>query len=231
MKIFKRASENRNILKEINYADVFNSTISNSKWLHDKSFSPTSYAIGYPLLYVLYRILDEQQPGNILEFGLGQSTKLFHQYADSRKEARITTLEHDEEWIKFFSGKSILPSNAQLIKVECEIASYRNFRTRTIKDLGKHVDHSRYDLIVVDAPTVLKRYSRTQILKMVPGNIDPGHFIIIIDDSQRRGERDTCRELERKFRELNIEFYRNDYSGIKSSALFCSADFRFLTSL
>ncbi len=111
MKIFK-FHENRNILKEINYADVFNSTIHTSDWLIDKSFSPTSYAIGYPLLYVLYRILDEQHPKNILEFGLGQSTKLFHQYSVFVKEAHITTLEHDAKWIKFFSQRRSLPENA-----------------------------------------------------------------------------------------------------------------------
>lgn len=219
------------MLKELNYADVFNSTIYKSDWLIDKTFSPTSYAIGYPLLYVLYRILDEQHPKNILEFGLGQSTKLFHQYSAFIKEAHITTLEHDSKWVEFFSNKKPLPPNAGLIVVESEIISFKGFKTRSIKDLDQHVKDNKYDLILVDAPTVFKRYSRPQILKLVPGNIDPDHFIVIIDDSQRRGEKDTCRELEKSFRDHNIEFCKNEYCGIKSSALYCSADNRFLTTL
>jgi len=231
MKIFKRARENRNMLKELNYADVFNSTIHTSEWLLDKSFSPTSFAIGYPLLYVLYRILDEQHPENILEFGLGQSTKLFHQYSSFMKEAHVTTLEHDAKWIEFFSNKKPLPGNTKLVVVESEIIKYKGFKTRSIKDLEQHVKDNRFDLILVDAPTVFKRYSRSQILKMVPGNIDPNHFIIIIDDSQRRGERDTCRELEKSFTKHNIVYHKCEYCGIKSSALYCSDDLRFLTTL
>jgi hypothetical protein len=231
MKIFKRARENRNMLKELNYADVFNSTIHTSEWLLDKSFSPTSFAIGYPLLYVLYRILDEQHPENILEFGLGQSTKLFHQYSAFLKEAHVTTLEHDVKWIEFFSSKKSLPGNAELVVVESEIIKYKGFKTRSIKDLEQHVGDKKFDLILVDAPTVFKRYSRSQILKMVPGNIDPNHFIIIIDDSQRRGERDTCRELEKSFKKHNIIYHKWEYVGIKSSALYCSADLKFLTTL
>jgi predicted O-methyltransferase YrrM len=231
MKIFKRARENRNMLKELNYADVFNSTIHTSEWLLDKSFSPTSFAIGYPLLYVLYRILDEQHPRNILEFGLGQSTKLFHQYAAFVKDSHVTTLEHDEKWIQFFSNKKTLTVNAELVVVESEIIRYKGFKTRSIRDLEKHVKDNKFDLILVDAPTVFKRYSRSQILKMVPGNINPGHFIIIIDDSQRRGERDTCRELERSFNKYNIKYHKWEYCGIKSSALYCSDDLKFLTTL
>jgi len=219
------------MLKELNYADVFNSTIYKSDWLTDKTFSPTSYAIGYPLLYVLYRILDEQHPMNILEFGLGQSTKLFHQYSAFYMEAHITTLEHDPKWIEFFSNKKPVPANAEISVVESEIIRYKGFKTRSIKDLEQHVSDKKFDLILVDAPTVFKRYSRSQILKLVPRNIDPCHFIIIIDDSQRRGERDTCRELEKSFKDQNIEFCKNEYCGIKSSALYCSADYKFLTTL
>jgi predicted O-methyltransferase YrrM len=231
MKIFKRARENRNMLKELNYADVFNSTIHTSEWLMDKTFSPTSYAIGYPLLYVLYRILDEQHPENILEFGLGQSTKLFHQYSAFMRDAHVTTLEHDAKWIEFFLSKKPLPKNAGLVVVESEIIKYKGFKTRSIKDLEEHVKDKRFDLILVDAPTVFKRYSRSQILKMVPGNINPDHFIIIIDDSQRRGERDTCRELENSFRNNNIDFFKGEYCGIKTSSLYCSSDLKFLTTL
>jgi hypothetical protein len=231
MKIIKRFRENRNMLKEINYANIFNSTIHTSDWLIDKTFSPTSFAIGYPLLYVLYRILDEQHPKCILEFGLGQSTKLFHQYSVFVKEARITTIEHDAKWIGFFSQKRSIPENAGLVVAESEIIRFKGFKTITIKNIDQHVKDTRFDLILVDAPTVLKRYSRSQILKLVPGNIDPEHFIIIIDDSQRRGEKDTCKELEKSFKNHNIGFAKGEYCGTKTSTLYCSADLKFLTTL
>jgi len=219
------------MLKEINYADVFNNTIHTSDWLIDKTFSPTGYAIGYPLLYVLYRILDEQHPKNILEFGFGQSTKLFHQYSSFIKEAHITTFEHNAKWVEFFSKRKSRPENAELVVVESEIIRFKGFNTIIIKNIDQHVKENIFDLILVDAPTVLKRYSRSQILKFVPGNINPDHFIIIIDDSQRCGEKDTCRELENSFKKHNIIFHKGEYSGIKSSALYCSDDLKFLTTL
>ena len=77
------------------WAEIFNNVISNSSWLTNKSFSAGRWAVGYQYLYVVYRILNEVRPKNILELGLGQSTRLFGQYAASDVEVQHIVVEHD----------------------------------------------------------------------------------------------------------------------------------------
>jgi len=85
-KISKELSEIKHIVKNTNsisyeniYANVFHDTTSRSEWLNDKVFWPGRSALGYPAMYVTYRILNEMKPKRILELGLGQSTKLISQ--------------------------------------------------------------------------------------------------------------------------------------------------------
>ncbi|MDR2865578.1 MAG: hypothetical protein LBV68_08220 [Spirochaetaceae bacterium] len=60
---------------------LFSNTIIDSVWLKYKSFSPGGWAMDNAALFTLYRILNDMSPQNILEFGLGQSSKMIHQYA------------------------------------------------------------------------------------------------------------------------------------------------------
>ncbi len=62
--------------KEILWAEIFRSVTDKSTWLKNRSFAPGRWALGYPALYILYRILNEMKPKSILELGLGQSTRM-----------------------------------------------------------------------------------------------------------------------------------------------------------
>lgn len=91
-------------LSDILWANIYHDTIVQSDWLLDKTISPGGdgrWAVGYNFLYALYRILDEMHPKNILELGLGQSTRLTGQYAGYFK-ARHAVVEHDKDWADFF---------------------------------------------------------------------------------------------------------------------------------
>lgn len=224
-------AENKNILCELNWANVFNSTIVNSRWLLEKSFSPGRFSIGYPLFYVLYRILDEVKPKSILEFGLGQSSRLFHQYAEYFNEVAVTTLENDLDWMKFFMNNKMLPQNAVIKMVENKRVNFNGFETLSIGNFEEIVKNNIYDLILVDAPWGSERFSRSQVLSLLPLNINKHHFIIIMDDYQRQGERDTCNELEKVFGKNYIEFKKEIYAGSKEFVLYCSPDLRFLLTL
>lgn len=93
------------LVPEIFWANIYHDTIVESEWLKDKTISPTGSmgaAVGYNFLYPLYRILDEMHPKNILETGLGQSTRLTAQYAGYYK-ANHSVVEHEPSWAKFFS--------------------------------------------------------------------------------------------------------------------------------
>ena len=87
--------------QEILSALKFNSTIADSKWFIYKSISPGDTAVDYAFFYTLYRVLSSIKPNNIIEFGLGQSSKMVHQYA-SYFDKHAITVEHDKEWVDFF---------------------------------------------------------------------------------------------------------------------------------
>ena len=76
-----QAADSARHASEAVWAQIFNNTISESLWLKDKTFSPGRWAVGYPYLYVMYRVLNETRPKRILELGLGQSTRMIAQYA------------------------------------------------------------------------------------------------------------------------------------------------------
>jgi hypothetical protein len=211
--------ENNKILNELNWANIFNNTVNGSQWLVNKNFSPGRFAIGYPLLYVLFRILDEIKPKRILEFGLGESSKLFHQYAVYFSDAQVTTLEHDLDWANYYLDTKPLPDNSAIKIVEKKEIVYNGYETLGIKNLEQIIQKSIYDLILVDAPFGSRRFSRSQVLSLIPINIDVNHFIIIIDDYNREGEKETCAELEKIFVKYNIEFIKGVYSGTKESIL------------
>lgn len=70
--------------RELIWANVFHDTVCESQWFLDKSLSLGRAAIGYNFAYVLYRCLNEVNPENILELGLGQSTQIVMQYMKNR---------------------------------------------------------------------------------------------------------------------------------------------------
>ena len=86
---------------ELIWASTFQSVTAKSSWFRNKSLAPGRWALGYPALYILYRVLNEMRPKNILELGLGQSTRMIAQYAAHYKGVRHTVVEHDKDWVAF----------------------------------------------------------------------------------------------------------------------------------
>lgn len=227
---FRVLNENNRYLKEILKGQVFNSTIQESVWLREKSFSPGGWAIDYAVLYTLYRILNDINPKSILEFGLGQSSKMIHQYAAYFKDTSALTIEHDEKWVNFFkrSLTEAYPINIELCTLET--IKYKGYETLSYKDLENILQGKRYDLVIVDAPFGAPHYSRSQVINLVPHFLGKD-FCIIIDDYNRSGEKETFTELCKTLSANNIAYHSAVYSGLKDHALLCSGDWKFLTSL
>jgi len=120
-----------NLLKK---AFVFNNSINDCEWLKYKSFSPGGWACDYSCLYTLFRVLNDMRPKFILEFGLGQSSKLIHQYANYFDDVTAITCEHNLEWINFFKKHQSENYNINLLHLELEEVIYKNKPTLTYKD-------------------------------------------------------------------------------------------------
>ena len=106
----------RRLSAEIVWAEVFNNTIRHSEWMQHINFSPGRWAVGYPFLYVLYRVLNEARPKRILDLGLGQSSRMIAQYAAASENIEHIIVEHDPEWINFFQNDFSLSANSRIVQ-------------------------------------------------------------------------------------------------------------------
>lgn len=225
----KKIVEIEKMQKEILNAHRFSDTIKDSEWLKIQSFSAGGAALDYGALYTMYRILDSIHPKNILEFGLGQSSKMIYQYVNHYNDAYAITYEHDEEWISFFKGivKDQYPVN--IYKTDLQETIYNGYKTLSYKDNCKELLDKKFDFIFVDGPFGSEHYSRAQILHLIPNCLDKS-FCIMIDDVGRLGEQETITEIERILKDNNIEFYQRTYWSSKEHSVFCSKNNRFLTT-
>lgn len=216
--------------KDIYMAAKFNDSIRDCKWLKYKSFSPGGWAIDYGLMYTLFRILNDTHPRKILEFGLGQSSKIIHQYTNYYTETQAITYEHDEKWINFFSNSKEGDYTLNIYKTDLEEIIYNDRESLSYKNNCAELKGQRFNLIVIDAPFGTKNYSRPQLLYLAP-SILAEQFCIIMDDYERIGEQNTISELKKILKENKIDYKEKCYSYSKQHYIICSPKLQFLLSL
>ena len=229
----KELLELRSMLKELSWGQVYNSTISGSRWLLDTSVSPGRWAVGYEFLYVLYRVLNDVKPISILELGLGQSTKLTGQYAKSEGIQHLV-IEHDMEWVNyFFAGLDILSRNTVVQILDLEEKQCNGEKFFAYKDFSKCIGKSKYQLISVDGPFGGDgRMSRRDILGLLPDILEED-FVILYDDCGRIGERTTVEDTIRCLTKagLSISYGLYDGGSYKQTAVIASSKWKWLTTL
>ncbi|EKE02196.1 MAG: hypothetical protein ACD_20C00413G0020 [uncultured bacterium] len=136
-------------LNELLMANVFNSGINGVDWLKDKSFSPNRAVANYSFLYRLFRVLDDICPKSIIEFGIGQTSKLTSQYIFNKNpDAKLTIIEHDKIWIDIFKSKFSLNSNVKIENLEICEEIYKNNKVFTYRNLKETINNIKYDLII-----------------------------------------------------------------------------------
>lgn len=231
--IKQKAEKAMRSASEAVWAEVFNSAIKNCSWLKDVSLSPGRWAVGYPYLYVLFRILNELRPKSILEFGLGQSTRMIAQYAAANKDVKHYVVEHDKNWIEFFGNDCILPENTEIVVLDYDFVSYKEAKkVRIYKGASMVFQNMKFDYISIDGPLGgdMDSYSRIDILNLLPDCLKDS-FIIMLDDYNRLAEQNTGREIERILKENGIAFKASTYYGDKDIRIWCSQDLAFYCSL
>ncbi|MDR0798679.1 MAG: hypothetical protein LBN18_02830 [Dysgonamonadaceae bacterium] len=214
---------------EILKAITFNSTIADCEWLKYRNFSPGRHAVDYAFLYTLFRVLEGMKPKSVIEFGLGESSKLIQQYAYFH-HVEAVTVEHDPDWIRFFSNNTAGKYPVEIKLMELAKIKYKNKETLSYKNIEEELKGKQYDLIVIDGPFGSKRYSRPQILFMAKNNLQK-EFCILVDDYVRKGERETVKELLHILNQEGIKYVTKAYAGSKQHFLICSENLKFLTTL
>lgn len=171
-------------------AQFFRGTIEDCEWLKYISFAPGGWAMDNAALYTLFRILNDVKPKNILEFGLGQSSKMVHQYAEFSGNVKALTIEHDKDWINFFCSGIPKDMKMNIKQLEKEVVKFNDFETLSYKDISEITRLEIYDLVIVDGPFGSDHYSRSQSIEIVKNNLSK-RFCIFFDDSEREGEKET----------------------------------------
>lgn len=215
------------------WADVFNSTINNSSWLLEQTFSPGRWAVGYQCLYAMYRILDEAKPKRILELGLGQSTRMISQYAATHEGVEHVVIENDANWVEFFKNAYDMPACSRIEVCEHEMVAYKDAdEVRVYKDFAEKLKGMQFDFIIIDAPKSgdMKRFARIDVLRMMPECLSE-NFVILMDDYNRACEIRTVRQMENVLKENGIPYKRGKYSGLKDCAILCAESLQFLATL
>lgn len=216
---------------ELLWASYFRDSIASSNWVINKSFSAVNGAANYSLLYKILKVYEFVKPNNIIEFGLGQSTNLTRQYCAANPKAHAVVLDHDKQWVNAYSEMTKNINNLSLIVCDTEdfilpngdIGAKDTQYEGLKQKLSKINKNNLFDFIIIDGPIgVDKRYSRTDILNLTDKLAST--FVIIIDDSNRKGEQNTISLLRGMLEEKKIRYSDWTVNGIKQQTIFATVD-------
>lgn len=229
----KQSVDAARFASEAVWAETFNNTINGSAWLKNTAFSPGRWAVGYPVLYVMYRVLNEARPQRILELGLGQSTRMIGQYVATHEGVEHVVVEHDPEWIAFFKNDFALSERTEILQLDREMVPYKEAEAvRVFQGFREALAGKKFDFIFIDAPLGgdMKQYARIDVLRLLPECLSE-NFVIMIDDAERGGETHTVAEMEKRLREHGILCRRGRYSGKKDCVVLTPEHMGFLTTM
>lgn len=215
--------------QELFMAHKYHDTVADYEWLKHKGISPGGWAVDYAFCYTLVRTLNAMRPQSILECGLGQSSRLIHQYA-SFYNIEAITCEHDQSWIDFLKQEAGNSYPIHIQKIELEKIEYKGQKTLTYKNIQNLIEGKSFDLILIDGPFGSPHFSRSQAIALCKNNL-ADRFCVIIDDTERVGEQETIEEIKEILIEKSVDFAATTYSSIKSHTLICSKNLNFLTTL
>lgn len=177
----------------------YGQAVQGSEWLKDASviFGDFTGPLDAYALTHLYNALDRGKPDCVVEFGLGESSKLVHQYA-MFYEASAVTVESDESWIKFYTESypkiRFNVEHDEVVRVTRDGYETDVFKNWNEPDHVRHIGGFERVLVAVDAPTAgWGRFSRTNVLTLLP--YLEREFCIFIHDTEREGESYTANRV------------------------------------
>ena len=213
-----------NELKELNYAHLLHDGMRESSWVKNQTFDLHNWAANYSFIYLLFRILDKVEPRNILEFGLGQTTKLTTQYiAHKNPEAYLNVCEHNLDWIQIYQPQLLELEHICINHLDLEYFEYRRKKNDKYAELLELVGDQRFDLIIVDGPVGGgKNLPRSNVVDLIGHGNLAEDFVIIFDDAERAGEKNTIKKAQAALRKKAITFQTFERFGIKRQAYIVS---------
>lgn len=214
------AEAGMNASLETLYGVKFHTAIQGAAWMDNVGFYPGGWAADYRLLTILFRVLNDIGPTSILEFGLGESTRMLAAYRSRKNSAAdVFTVEHNKEWQEFLIAQNPLFAGINIVNTAMEKHVVNGETTNYYIDLLDALPQGRkFDLVLIDGPIGTPRYSRYNMVELIEADVLADDFILFLDDAERPGELETIAIAEEKFRgkgiEFNSAFIKNSKKGI-----------------
>ncbi len=217
--------------KELEWAHIYHDSIRDKEFLKTLSLNIGRWAGNYSFFYVLNRILNDFKPKDILEFGLGESSKVISTYLDHYlTESNHTVIEQDDSWKNHFNNRFKLSSRSSIQILPLQKKNVKGFETNGYKNIEEYIK-KKYDLYLIDGPFGSRNFSRYDIVNIVKKLNKNDEFVIILDDFDREGEKQTFNDLVELFKVKEIEIYYGSYEGTKSVAVLGTKKYQFVQSL
>ena len=218
-------------LAELEWAHIYHDTIRGRKWLEELGISPGRWAGNYSFFYVLTRILTDYKPKKIIEFGLGESSKLISTFVDNElKTSTHLIVEQSNEWIETFNSRFTLSSNTSILHLPIIEKIIKQFSVFSYEGINSKINES-FDLYIIDGPWGNTHYSRYDICLLAEKFQQNDEFIIILDDFNRQGEKETSKDLIDILNKKGFKIFTASYSGNKSQIVIVTEKYRNATTL
>jgi len=226
-----KQDELNNRLIELEWSQIYHDSIRGKKWIEELPLNIGRWAGNYVFFYVLNRILTEAKPKSILELGLGESTKFISKFIENELlDTRHIVVEHNSNWINNFNQKFDLSKNTEIIHLNLNETSVCGFSKFNYESFDSLI-HDEFDFYLIDGPFGSEIESRDDILQIAKRLNKDKSFVLMFDDSNRKGEYQTITNLL-KILDLNkIKYFTFTYSGNKSVTIITSKEYEYLTSV
>jgi len=213
------------------WASVFHDTIKDREWLNKLSVSPGRWAANYSFLYVLVRILSDYKPKKIIEFGLGESSKIISSFLENDlHDSTHLIIEHDENWVNAFNERFRFSKNSRVKHLPLKETNVNGFPVHCYQDIDKEINEI-FDVYIIDGPFGSPAYSRYDICRLAEELKPQDEFIILMDDYNRKGEQDTIKALTGQLAAREIKIHLGVFSGNKAQCVIASEKYRHILTV
>lgn len=217
--------------KENEWANVYHDSIRGRKWIEELPLNIGRWAGNYTFFYILNRILNDFKPNTIIEFGIGESTKFVMAYLDNLLlESQHLVIEHDSNWKDLFVKNNLVSKNTTFEVYALEKRKINGFFTNSYSGINDKIKN-KFDLYIIDGPFGTKNFSRYDIVYMAEKFEPNDEFIIVMDDYNRPGEKETVLDLISVFKKKDIKIYTEIYKGSKDVFVLVTEKYKYITSL
>ncbi|WGD34882.1 hypothetical protein [Olleya sp. YS] len=216
--------------KELEWAQIYHDSIRGKKEIENLPINVGRWAGNYTFFYLLNRILSEYKPEKIIEFGLGESTKFISTFLDHYlSNSQLLTIEHDDNWKTLFLNNFKASTNSKIEIFELTKKQINGHNSNGYKDIESKITEA-FDLYIVDGPFGSPHFSRHDIVALLKLKSKGDEFMVIIDDYERIGEKETTQSILDLLKLINIEVFTKEYVGNKSVFVIATKKYKYVTS-